>query len=114
MSSSPTALLASWLGAAPAAGVDPASAATFAPATGVGALAWLLFALPAFGAAVLFVAGRRADAWGHLLGCLTVEVARQQGAVGKLVKRLEHHVRVDRRRAVADQRSHVVDVARLA
>ena len=31
-------------------------------------LAWLLVALPAFGAAVLLLAGRRADKWGHLLG----------------------------------------------
>jgi NADH-quinone oxidoreductase subunit L len=28
--------------------------------------------LPGLGALVLFVLGRRADAWGHLLGCLTV------------------------------------------
>ena len=48
------------------------AAAEFAPASGVGALAWLLFGLPAFGAAVLFLAGRRANAWGHLLGCATV------------------------------------------
>jgi NADH-quinone oxidoreductase subunit L len=41
-------------------------------ATGVTGLAWLLFVLPAFGALVLFLAGRRANAWGHLLGCLTV------------------------------------------
>jgi len=41
-------------------------------ATGVTGLAWLLFVLPAFGALVLFLAGRRADAWGHVLGCLTV------------------------------------------
>ncbi|MGI8813916.1 MAG: NADH-quinone oxidoreductase subunit L [Pseudonocardia sp.] len=47
-------------------------AATFAPASGVGSLAWLLVALPAFGAAVLFLAGRRANGWGHLLGCACV------------------------------------------
>ena len=41
-------------------------------ATGVTGLAWLLIVLPAFGALVLFLAGRRANAWGHLLGCLTV------------------------------------------
>jgi NADH-quinone oxidoreductase subunit L len=45
------------------------------PATGVGELAWLLLALPAFGALVLFLGGRRTDAWGHLLGCLTVVAA---------------------------------------
>jgi NADH-quinone oxidoreductase subunit L len=42
------------------------------PATGAASLAWLLFVLPALGALVLFVAGRRANAWGHLLGVLTV------------------------------------------
>ncbi|GAA2559482.1 NADH-quinone oxidoreductase subunit L [Pseudonocardia hydrocarbonoxydans] len=41
-------------------------------ATGVASLAWLLFLLPAAGALVLFVAGRRANAWGHWLGVLTV------------------------------------------
>ncbi len=34
--------------------------------------AWLLIALPALGALVLLVAGRRANGWGHLLGCATV------------------------------------------
>ena len=40
--------------------------------TGVASLAWLLFVLPAAGALVLFVAGRRANAWGHWLGVATV------------------------------------------
>ncbi|WP_106848564.1 NADH-quinone oxidoreductase subunit L [Blastococcus sp. Marseille-P5729] len=35
-------------------------------------LTWLLIALPAAGAAILLLAGRRANAWGHLLGCATV------------------------------------------
>ncbi|WP_297651614.1 NADH-quinone oxidoreductase subunit L [Pseudonocardia sp.] len=35
-------------------------------------LAWLLFALPALGSLILFVAGRRANPWGHWLGVLTV------------------------------------------
>jgi NADH-quinone oxidoreductase subunit L len=43
-----------------------------AAATGTASLAWLLFALPAAGALVLFVLGRRADAWGHWLGVLTI------------------------------------------
>ena len=34
--------------------------------------AWLLIAFPLLGAAVLLLAGRRADGWGHLLGCATV------------------------------------------
>ena len=42
------------------------------PATGIGSVAWLLVALPALGALVLFVLGRKANAWGHLLGCLTL------------------------------------------
>ena len=42
------------------------------PTTGVASLAWLLFVLPAAGALLLFVAGRRADAWGHWLGITTV------------------------------------------
>ena len=41
-------------------------------ATGTASLAWLLFVLPALGALVLFVTGRRADRWGHWLGVLTV------------------------------------------
>src|ERR1700712_1078066 len=32
----------------------------------------LVIALPAFGAAVLLLGGRRTDWWGHLLGCVTV------------------------------------------
>ncbi len=46
--------------------VDPAAA------DGVFALLWLIIAIPAFGAAVLLLGGRRTDAWGHLLGCATV------------------------------------------
>ena len=43
---------------------------TFAPvaATGTFRLTWLLVALPALGAAVLLVGGRRTDRFGHLLG----------------------------------------------
>jgi len=42
------------------------------PATGAAGLAWLLVALPAFSALVLFVAGRRADRWGHWLGVASI------------------------------------------
>jgi NADH-quinone oxidoreductase subunit L len=38
-------------------------------------LLWLLVAIPAASAAVLLLAGRRADRWGHLLGCASVGVA---------------------------------------
>jgi NADH-quinone oxidoreductase subunit L len=34
--------------------------------------AWLLIALPALGALILLVSGRRANGWGHILGCATV------------------------------------------
>ena len=42
------------------------------PATGAAGLAWLLVALPALSAIVLLLAGRRANAWGHILGVLSV------------------------------------------
>ncbi len=45
------------------------------PAHGVQSLAWLLLAFPLAGAAVLLLAGRRADRWAHLFGCLTVLAA---------------------------------------
>jgi NADH-quinone oxidoreductase subunit L len=51
------------------------------PATGAASLAWLLVALPALGALVLFVAGRRSNAWGHVLGVLTVAAAFVVGLV---------------------------------
>ncbi|MBW0008997.1 MAG: NADH-quinone oxidoreductase subunit L, partial [Pseudonocardiales bacterium] len=44
-------------------------------AVGVAHYAWLLVALPALGALVLLVGGRRTNAWGHLLGCATVLTA---------------------------------------
>ncbi|MFI9007143.1 NADH-quinone oxidoreductase subunit L [Actinosynnema sp. NPDC053489] len=48
-------------------------------AGGIGSLAWLLLALPAFGALVLLVGGKRTDKWGHLLGCATVIAAFAYG-----------------------------------
>jgi NADH-quinone oxidoreductase subunit L len=36
---------------------------------------WLLIAIPGASAAVLLLGGRRADRWGHLLGCASVGVA---------------------------------------
>jgi NADH-quinone oxidoreductase subunit L len=39
-----------------------------APASGVFSALWLLIALPALGAAVLLLGGRRTNRWGHLLG----------------------------------------------
>ena len=40
------------------------------PATGLASMAWLLIAVPAAGAAILLLAGRISDRWGHLLGLL--------------------------------------------
>lgn len=42
---------------------------------------WLLIALPAAGAAVLLLSGRRSDRWGHLLGCAASLGAFAVGAV---------------------------------
>ena len=50
-------------------------------ASGVATSAWLLLALPAFGALVLLVGGRRTDGWGHLLGCATIALAFVWGLV---------------------------------
>ena len=44
-------------------------------AGGVFSLLWLVIALPALGAVVLLLGGRRTDRWGHLLGCATVGVS---------------------------------------
>src|SRR3954469_10487601 len=51
------------------------------PADGLLTASWLLIALPLAGAAVLLLAGRRADRWGHLLGVATVVVAFVIGLV---------------------------------
>ena len=37
-------------------------------ATGIENAAWLLLALPLFGAVVLLLGGKRTNSWGHLLG----------------------------------------------
>src|ERR1700742_3819973 len=44
-------------------------------------LVWLVIALPLAGAAILLLAGRRSDAWGHLLGCLAALAAVAAGGV---------------------------------
>ncbi|WP_030144542.1 NADH-quinone oxidoreductase subunit L [Glycomyces sp. NRRL B-16210] len=48
---------------------------TYAPASGLLAWTWALIALPALGAAILLLAGRRADKWGHWLGVGTIGAA---------------------------------------
>lgn len=62
----------------------PAAAGEIAhavPATGVFTSAWLLVALPLLGAAVLLLAGRRSDRWGHWLGVLASAASFVVGAV---------------------------------
>ncbi|MGE5828886.1 MAG: NADH-quinone oxidoreductase subunit L [Micromonosporaceae bacterium] len=49
--------------------------APYAPATGTLSSFWLLIAIPAASAAVLLLAGRWANRWGHLLGCASVGVS---------------------------------------
>ena len=44
-------------------------------------LVWLLIALPAAGAAVLLLAGKRSNGWGHLLGCAAAIASFAVGAV---------------------------------
>jgi NADH-quinone oxidoreductase subunit L len=51
--------------------VITATPVTYAAATGVFHLTFLLVALPAASAAVLLLGGRRTNAWGHLVGCAT-------------------------------------------
>jgi NADH-quinone oxidoreductase subunit L len=61
--------------------LDPASGSSVFAAGGVASAAWLLLALPAFGALVLLLFGRRTDGWGHLLGCVTIGLAFVWGVV---------------------------------
>ena len=61
--------------------LDAASASSVYAASGVATSAWLLLALPAVGALVLLVGGRRTDRWGHLLGCVTIAAAFVWGVV---------------------------------
>ena len=49
--------------------------------TDVASTLWLLPGLPLLGATVLLLAGRRSDAWGHLLGCATALAAFVLAAV---------------------------------
>ncbi|MGH3729248.1 MAG: proton-conducting transporter membrane subunit, partial [Micromonosporaceae bacterium] len=46
-----------------------------APASGLLSSIWLLVAIPLLSAGVLLLLGRRADRWGHWLGCASVGVA---------------------------------------
>jgi NADH-quinone oxidoreductase subunit L len=56
-------------------------AVEYASATGLLSSFWLLIAIPAAGAAVLLLLGRRADRWGHWLGCASVGAAFVLGLI---------------------------------
>jgi NADH-quinone oxidoreductase subunit L len=47
-------------------------ALAYGPATGVFSVLWLLVVIPLVSGLLLLVLGRRADPWGHLLGCASV------------------------------------------
>ncbi|WP_343599710.1 NADH-quinone oxidoreductase subunit L [Mycobacterium sp.] len=57
------------------------------------AVTWLLVALPATGALILLLGGRRTDRWGHLLGC-TAAVASFSVGVALLADMLDRTDRV--------------------
>ncbi|WP_380166551.1 NADH-quinone oxidoreductase subunit L [Jannaschia sp. R86511] len=61
--------------------VIPMSGLQAVPATGVESLAWLLVAIPLLSAAVLLLAGRAADRWGHWLGLAASAAAFVVGAL---------------------------------
>ncbi|HEY6932000.1 MAG TPA: NADH-quinone oxidoreductase subunit L [Marmoricola sp.] len=52
-----------------------------APASGVFTLLWLIIALPALGAVVLLVGGKRTDRFGHVLGVATVAASFVLGVI---------------------------------
>ncbi len=60
-----------------------AEVASATPVVATGALsgAWLLVAIPLASAAILLLAGRRADRWGHLLGVASIGVSFVLGLV---------------------------------
>ncbi len=55
-----------------AAAVPAEDSGRYFTANGIVGSSWLLIVLPLVGAVVLLLAGKRADKWGHLLGCATV------------------------------------------
>jgi NADH-quinone oxidoreductase subunit L len=59
----------------------PTQGLTAVPATGPEPLAWLLVVIPLLSAAVLLLAGRFADRWGHWLGVLASAAAFVVGVV---------------------------------
>jgi len=73
-----TTLSAVLTGLPAAEAVEPVAAVA---ATGAASAAWLLILLPLLSAAVLLLAGRRADGWGHLLGVAAPAASFLVGAI---------------------------------
>jgi NADH-quinone oxidoreductase subunit L len=63
----------------------------YVPATGTFSALWLLLALPAAGAAILLLAGKRAEKWGPVLACATTGLAFVWGVISFFALRGEEH-----------------------
>ena len=68
------------LGALATSDDGAATLQALAPATGIFSYIWLIIALPLAGAAILLLAGRRTNRWGHWLGILMVWASFALGA----------------------------------
>jgi NADH-quinone oxidoreductase subunit L len=66
----------------------------YVPASGTLSALWLLLALPAAGAAILLLAGKRAERWGPILGCATTGLAFVWGLVSFFALKGEEHRQV--------------------
>jgi NADH-quinone oxidoreductase subunit L len=67
----------------------------YVPATGTLSALWLLLALPAAGAAILLLTGKRSDKWGPYLACTMTGAAFVWGLVSFFALKGEAHRQVD-------------------
>jgi NADH-quinone oxidoreductase subunit L len=75
--------------------VEAAEKVEFVPATGALSALWLLLALPAAGAVILLLTGKRADRWGPLLACGMTGASFVYGVIAFFALRGEEHRQVD-------------------
>ncbi|MDP9182475.1 MAG: NADH-quinone oxidoreductase subunit L [Actinomycetota bacterium] len=68
----------------------------YVPATGTLSAVWLLLALPAAGAAILLLAGKRAEKWGPILACAMTGLAFVWGLISFFALKGEEHRQVTR------------------
>jgi NADH-quinone oxidoreductase subunit L len=66
----------------------------YVPATGTFSALWLLLALPAAGAAILLLSGKRAQKWGPLLACAMTGSAFVWGLISFFALKGEEHRQV--------------------